>query len=66
MIADPRRKSRRPIVDMYVFKFRPTLLDSIGDECMVQLLTVLVENIAVPFDRRDSRRRVDVSKDIIK
>lgn len=47
---------------MYVFKFSPALLDSIRNEGVIQLFTVLIENITVSFNRRDSSDLVDVGE----
>jgi len=62
MIADPRCETRRPVINMYMFELDLAPFDRIGKEGMVQLLRVLVKEIAVPLDRRNTRRLVNVGQ----
>lgn len=64
MVTDSLRKSRRPVVDVDVFKLERPLFDSVGNESVVELFRVLVKHIAVSLDCGDTGGLVDVGEDI--
>jgi hypothetical protein len=47
-----------------MFEFSLALLDGIRNEGMVQLFTVLIKNIAVSLDWRDSRNLVNIGENL--
>lgn len=64
MIARPPIKVQAPIIHMHMLRLRPSLLQRVANENMIELFVLVVEHIGVSLDRVDFRDFVDVGKDV--
>lgn len=62
MVADPRGQGGGPRIDVHMVKGRRPGLDGSRNECMVELLRVLVEHVAVSLFGRDPDGDVDIGE----